>query len=161
MPGPLGEFGVGFAAIAEDDETVVASGAFVEGLDGEAERAGQLAAAARHGEGVDGLDGLSDSGVIGGEGSLKVGVASENDEADAVAGEEGKQVLSGELGAGEAIGSEVVSEHRAGGIDCDDEIASSLALRLLFLAPAGAAGSENEEAKGTELEQKGRPGAQR
>jgi hypothetical protein len=45
LAGPLGEFGVGIATVAEDDEAVVAGGAFVKGLDGEADGAADLAAA--------------------------------------------------------------------------------------------------------------------
>ncbi len=157
---PFGDLGVGLAAVGEEHEAVVAGGAFVEGLNGELEGAADLAAAARDGEGIDGLDGLGDGGVVGGEGGLQVGVAGEDDEADAVAGEQGEQVLGGELGAGEAVGDEVVREHGARAVDGEDDVAPALALGLLFLPPTRAAGGEDEQAEGGELKQEGGPGAQ-
>jgi hypothetical protein len=82
--------------------------------------------------------------VVGGEGGLQVSVAGEDDEADAVAWEEGEEVLGGEFGAGHAIGHQIVSEHGAGGVDGDDEVATGFALGLLFFAPAGATGGEDK-----------------
>ena len=154
------EFGVGFAAVAEEDEAVIAGGRFFEGFEGEFDGATEFAAAAWDGEGVEALNGFRDGGVVGGEGGLEVGIASEGDEADAVASEEGEEVLGGEFGAGEAIGDEVVGEHGAGGVDRDDDVAAGFTLGLLFFAVLRACGGDDEEAEGEDLEEEGGPGAE-
>jgi hypothetical protein len=154
------EFGVGLTAVAEEYEAVIASGGLFEGFEGKFDGATEFAAAAGDGEDVEALDGFGDGGVVGGEGSLEVGVASEGDEADAVAGEEGEEVLGGELGAGEAIGDKVVGEHGAGGVDRDDDVAAGFTLGLLFFAVLRACGGDDEEAKGEDLAEESGPGAE-
>ena len=118
------EVAVVFLAVAEDDQRVVVLAGFLERVDGETHRRGQVRSADRRPGFVDLLDGLADRPVIDGQRRIDIGAAGETDQPDAFVGHGVEQLVDDHFRLGEAVGFDVAHPHAARQVERDEHVAA-------------------------------------
>src|SRR5438552_5080736 len=138
---------LGIAAIGEDDERPVPSGAFAKALRGKRYGAGDVGPAFGNRLRVQIIQRLNDSIVINRKWRLQKSAARKSNQANAVALQFIDQILDRQLDALQPVWLDVIGKHAARCVHCDQQIEPFALYVLERIAPARLRETDNGQGK--------------